>query len=189
MVARCKPYSPHLAMLKIFDELETKRPGTREGIPRAEGELLYLFIKEHRIKRVIETGAGWGFSSYYILAALPEDGHLFSIESNCLPHTGLVVPIEWRKRWSLIIGTSREGLLESFTLYPNIDLFFHDSNHYYETQIFEYETALPFVKFIGSHDIHLYGPKFAWDEFLVKYNLKVLLTHGQLGIAQGLKTE
>jgi len=171
-------------MLKIFDTLETNRRGTKEGIPRAEGEALYSFIKNHNIKRVVETGVNWGFTSYYILAALPSDGLLFSIEPLTSLQLGAVIPVEWRNRWRLIAGISRDKLLDTFLHNPVIDLFFHDSDHHRPNQLFEYETALPFVPFIGSHDIHLYGPVFAWDTFVKDHNLKVLVTLGQLGIGQ-----
>jgi hypothetical protein len=171
-------------MLEIFDELETKRKSTRNGIPRQEGELLYTFIKEHNIKRVVETGIEWGFTSYYILAALPDDGELISVEINKANHIGSVVPSKWRHKWTIVYGASKLKLQKVFLLNPDVDLFFHDSNHFFETQTFEYETAFPFVKFIGSHDIHLYGPVFAWDKFIERHKLRVLISQGQLGIAQ-----
>jgi len=171
-------------MLKIFDELELKRQGTRNGIPREEGEALYTFIKEHQIKKVVETGVEYGFTSCYILTALPQDGELISLEANKAPHIGSVVPAEHRSRWKIIYGLSKEKLQEIFLLNREVDLFFHDSDHYPEPQMFEYETALPFVKFIGSHDIRLYGPVFAWGTFIKKHNVRVLVELGQLGICQ-----
>ncbi len=171
-------------MLKLFDDLEAQRPGKRNGIPREEGEALYTFIKEHNIKRVVETGIEYGFTSCYILAALPSDGKLISLEAQNAPHIGAVVPNEWRDKWQIVHGLSKAKLQELFLLNREIDLFFHDSDHNFEPQMFEYETAFPFVNFIGSHDIHLCGPIFAWDEFVKKHSIKVLVTLGQLGIGQ-----
>jgi len=171
-------------MLKIFDELESKRAGTRNGIPRVEGEALYTFVKDHGIKRVIETGIEWGFSSYYILAALPNDGLLISLDSSRSPHIGSLIPAEWFNRWQSVCGTSKTKLQELFLLNREIDFFFHDSDHHFEPQMFEFETALPFVNYIGSHDVHLYGPQFAWDTFIKKHNIEVLVSLGQLGIGR-----
>jgi len=175
-------------MLKQFDELETKRQDTRLGIPREEGEALYTFIKEHKIKRVVETGIAWGFTSYYILAALPEDGHLYSLEISNTIYSGIVVPKEWHNRWTRIYGPTQETLKPFFVDHKDIDLFFHDSCHDFITQMFEYKMALGFVSYIGSHDITLRGPPYAWANFIADTKAKILIKKGQLGIAD-LKAE
>ena len=175
-------------MLKIFDELETKRPDTRLGIPREEGEALYTFIKENKIKQVVETGINWGFTSYYILAALPEDGKLYSFELRNAVYTGMVVPEIWHNRWQRIFGPTQETLQPFFLNHEGIDFFFHDSCHDFTTQLFEYKAALAFVRYIGSHDIKLMGPPYAWDNFINHTQAKVLVKQGQLGIAD-IKTK
>jgi len=179
---RYKIKGREIAMIKIFDELETKRIGRGAGIPREEGEALYSFIKEHNIKRVIETGICWGFSSYYILSALPKDGELISIETLAKKQEDTVVPPELWPRWHIIPYSSEISLFLAFQTNKNIDLFFHDSDHCYKNQMFEWETAFPFVDFIGSHDTTLKGPPFAWKDFTEKRNIHVLVTLGQLGI-------
>jgi len=171
-------------MLTILEEIEAKRPGTSAGIPRVECEALYNFIKEYKIKRVVETGVAYGLSTAYILAALPEDGKLISIEPVAAEYIGSVVPERLRDKWELALGTSKDLLPVVFKDHKNIDLFFHDSKHYPVDQTFEYEAALPFVKFVGSHDIRLYGPQFAWGTFIEKHKLEVLLTLGQLGFCR-----
>jgi len=170
-------------MLKIFDELEEKRKDTRFGIPREEGEALYTFIKDNDIKRVVETGINWGFTSYYILAALPADGMLISLELHKTVYTGIVVPQKWQSKWHKIYGSSQDNLKNVFLNYGNVDLFFHDSCHNFDTQMFEYKTAMAFTGIIGSHDIKLMGPPFAWDAFIAHVGATVLVKKGQLGIA------
>lgn len=169
-------------MLEIFDRLEEMRPGRSLGIPRAEGEALYTFIKEHNIKRVLETGICYGFTSYYILAALPEDGMLISIEPSTDPQIGDVVPKEWHYKWERFVNTSRNSLHNVFLLRDNIDLFFHDSDHSAENQSFEYETAYPYAKYVGSHDITFSGPDTPWIRFKHAHNLTALIELGELGI-------
>lgn len=169
-------------MLPIFDQLETMRAGRALGIPRAEGEALYNFIKENNIKSVLETGICYGFTSYYILAALPEDGRLVSIESSTDPQIGDVVPAVWRNRWHIISKKSNEVLPAFFNPPQKFDLFFHDSDHSAENQSFEYEAAFPFVKYIGSHDITFSGPDTPWIRFKRAHNLTALIELGELGI-------
>jgi len=171
----------------IIDQIEINRAGKPLGIPKTEIEALYNFIKENNIKRVIETGVCYGISSAYILAALPEDGHLFSIESNVNPLTGSVIPDELRYKWHLISSTSQKELYQLFLLNPHIDLFLHDSDHHACTQCFEFETALPFVKYIASHDITLYDSGSAWRSLTKKLGVKLLFEIGQLGICQVIK--
>ncbi|MDN5247555.1 MAG: O-methyltransferase [Wolbachia endosymbiont of Tyrophagus putrescentiae] len=47
-----------------------------------EGKLLSLFIKIHKIKSVVEIGTLYGYSSICMARALPEDGHVYTIECN-----------------------------------------------------------------------------------------------------------
>lgn len=171
-------------MLTLFDALETRRLTTTLGIPRVEGEALYTFIKEHNIKKVIETGVMWGFTSHYILAALQSDGRLISIEPCDEKWIGSVVPDEYKNKWEIVHGTSREKLLPLLAMNPDTDLFFHDSDHSFENQAFEYETAFPYVKYVGSHDISFNRPVPAWVRFKEHHNLTALLEIGELGICQ-----
>jgi hypothetical protein len=167
---------------KLFDEITSMRAGRTMGIPRAEGEELYFFIKEHNIKRVIETGIYFGFTSRYILEALPQDGKLYSIEPKISDRIGDVVPTHLHEKWEKISGTSRDELLKCFLKNRDIDLFFHDSLHTFENMLFEYKTAHPFVTFIGSHDIALTRPRSAWDEIKRKGLINVITELGQLGL-------
>ncbi|OEY86935.1 methyltransferase [Wolbachia pipientis] len=47
-----------------------------------EGKLLSLFIKINGIKRIVEVGTLYGYSSICMAKALPEDGHIYTIENN-----------------------------------------------------------------------------------------------------------
>ncbi|MCH7230254.1 O-methyltransferase [Glycomyces sp. L485] len=59
----------------------------RAGLPpiqvsAAQGKLLYLLAKIHGAKRVLEIGTLGGYSAIWMARALPEDGHLISLESS-----------------------------------------------------------------------------------------------------------
>jgi len=47
-----------------------------------EGKLLSMFIKSHNVKSIVEVGTLYGYSSICMAQALPEDGHIYTIENN-----------------------------------------------------------------------------------------------------------
>ncbi len=119
---------------------------------------LYLLVRGSAPGRVVETGVNRGRSTTAILRALAHNGsgHLTSIDLPTndpsgrvnsdgradLAHvppglTGCEIPEYLRPRWTLILGDAREELpkLEGY------DFFFHDSDHSYEHQRWEYWTA------------------------------------------------
>jgi predicted O-methyltransferase YrrM len=51
-------------------------------ISAEEGKLLSLFIKIHKVKSVVEIGTLYGYSSICMAKALPEYGHIYTIENN-----------------------------------------------------------------------------------------------------------
>lgn len=169
-------------MKNITDQIELNRQGKGLGIPKHEILTLYDFIKANNIKRVIETGVCHGVSSAYILAALPADGLLISIEPDTGLTIGEVIPDELRNKWRLIPGKSQDVLLDVFNTNPCIDLFLHDSDHHATTQQFEFGTALPFVKYIASHDISLFDSGIAWKGLKIIPGVKLIIENGQLGI-------
>ncbi|HZY91835.1 MAG TPA: class I SAM-dependent methyltransferase [Thermoplasmata archaeon] len=117
------------------------------------GPELYVILRATVPKVVVETGVGLGYSSAYILEALNENdtGRLISID---LPNAdagwklpdgsgpGSLVPADRRKRWELRFGSTRQLLPSVLKELGNVDLFFHDSEHTYDTMMFEYRHAL-----------------------------------------------
>ncbi|QIT36261.1 O-methyltransferase [Wolbachia endosymbiont of Brugia pahangi] len=47
-----------------------------------EGKLLSLFIKIHKVRSIVEIGTLYGYSSICMAKALPEYGHIYTIENN-----------------------------------------------------------------------------------------------------------
>ncbi|MDD9331090.1 MAG: O-methyltransferase [Wolbachia sp.] len=47
-----------------------------------EGKLLSLFIKLCKIKNIVEVGTLYGYSSICMAKAIPENGHIYTIENN-----------------------------------------------------------------------------------------------------------
>jgi predicted O-methyltransferase YrrM len=117
------------------------------------GPELYCIVRQARPKIVLETGVGTGYSSSFILEALEANGNgrLTSIDqpnqdqSWKLPPgegPGFLVRTDLKSRWTLVLGKTRELLPEVTKMSPEIDMFFHDSEHTYDTMMFEYETAM-----------------------------------------------
>ena len=173
-------------MFEELKELEEKQleEGSWGALHSYIGQFLYNFIRTHNIKRIVETGISWGFSSYYFLAALPFDGELISIERG-VKWDKLIVPMKWRNRWKIVEGTSKEKLVEVFRENGDVDFFWHDSSHSYHNQRFEYSTAQPHVTFLGSHDINRNcGHCNAWKVFTKESGIEVLMQDEHFGIGQ-----
>ncbi|APR98312.1 O-methyltransferase [Wolbachia endosymbiont of Folsomia candida] len=47
-----------------------------------EAKLLSLFIKINKVKNIVEVGTLYGYSSICMAKALPDDGHVYTIENN-----------------------------------------------------------------------------------------------------------
>ncbi len=145
---------------------------------------LYLLVRCARPNFVLETGVNRGWSSAAILRALEHNdrGRLVSIDlPNADPggrvdadgmrdfswvpqdRTGLEVPEHLRHRWTLRLGDARQ-MLEEYRG-AGVDFFFHDSEHSYPHQAFEFGWALgilPRGGILASDDVDR-SP--AFDEF------------------------
>lgn len=102
---------------------------------------------------LIETGVERGFSSATILAALETNqyGRLHSIDLPPLGEdptsfTGAVVPPRFKARWELHIGPSRQLLPRILEHVPGVDVFLHDADHTYASQLDEFRTVWPALR-------------------------------------------
>lgn len=159
--------------------------------------LLYHLVRWLRPRVVVETGVANGISSTFILSAMEANkkGQLYSIdwpgdrELSFLPkgmETGWMVPAELRSRWTLQIGRTDENLAPLLASIENIDMFLHDSDHSYETMMYEYKTAWPYLEKNGlllSDDAKM---NTAFLEFTKDTNSPNIIYKNRLGIAQKL---
>lgn len=124
---------------------------------------LYCITRAMNPHVVVETGVNSGGSSRVVLEALRRsgNGHLYSIDlpfhapwttsdgrrdGSHLPEgltTGYLVPEFLRPAWTLIEGDARVELPALLGRLPGVDLFFHDSEHSFKHQMFEYTTVWP----------------------------------------------
>jgi predicted O-methyltransferase YrrM len=118
----------------------------------ARPELALLIRAVVRLTRpaiVVETGVAQGLTTAVILQAMAENGggRLYSVD---VPppiadegYVGSLVPDRLRVRWTLRTGLSRVRLPPLLAELGTIDLFLHDAEHKYDSQIEEYEQAWP----------------------------------------------
>lgn len=174
--------------------------------------LLYGLIRLIQPDIVIETGVASGRSSTAILEAMNKNnkGKLFSIDlfetydgekpqtyitvegnqENCgfIPKgkkPGWLIPDEFRGRWELIIGKTRDKLPELINKLESVDIFYHDSEHSYENMTFEFNAVWPKMKensFLVCDD---YKWNNAFNEFVNKNGSEgKVYKYRSLGIVQ-----
>lgn len=111
---------------------------------------------------MVETGVARGLSSAVILSAMARNdmGHLYSVDLPLLSTddaiVGTAVPQHVRDRWTLILGPSERKLVELFKQIGEVDIFLHDSDHFYDSQMAEYRLAWQKLKpgaFLLSDDL------------------------------------
>jgi predicted O-methyltransferase YrrM len=124
--------------------------------------LFYSIIRIHQPTALIETGCATGFTSSLMLYALKQNerGHLTSIDIPArkgqfemnwgLPDglkSGYLVPASLREdgRWSLVLENARDALPRLLQMdgFRELDLFYHDSDHSFGHQMWEYLTVWP----------------------------------------------
>lgn len=130
----------------LIDEGERRaaRSGVRMGGP-GDLDLIHRAILATAARRVIETGVAYGWSSLAALAALRgTDGRLVSVD---MPYpkmrneafVGIVVPPEWRDRWTLIREPDRHGIRRALALFDGaVDLVHYDSDKTYAGRMYGY---------------------------------------------------
>ncbi|MEM3610309.1 MAG: class I SAM-dependent methyltransferase [Candidatus Anstonellales archaeon] len=145
------------------------------------GPIVYVCVRALKPEIMVETGVGSGSSTTYILHAmkLNNKGLLYSIE---LPNVdcdaiiprgkqiGWLVPEELKSRWRLILGRSQEKLPTLLQDLNSIDAFLHDSEHQYNTMIFEYQKAYAHLRESGlliSDDVH-------WNNAFIDFTKKIV---------------
>jgi predicted O-methyltransferase YrrM len=126
-----------------YEEIELRYPHTH-GVEAETGAFLYSLVRLLGARSVVETGVADGRSSWLILAALERNGHGVLYSFDIRPEVGRLVGAH--PQWLLEILPSRqpeEGLRRALRRIGEVDLFFHDSDHRYLPQMFEYEAAWP----------------------------------------------
>jgi predicted O-methyltransferase YrrM len=155
-------------------------------VPPHYQDKLAALIRSERPGVVVETGTWDGLGAEFILQALDDNqwGRLFSIDPMDPKHESNGVmgrPDMWEKhpivhpRFTQIRKYSHDALEPLFAEVGSFDMFIHDSDHSYQVQTFEYESAWRMVRpggIIVSDDC-FWGtpPHHAWDKFLERHGV------------------
>jgi predicted O-methyltransferase YrrM len=128
-----------------YASVELHYPRTH-GVEVETSAAIYGLTRLLRPRCVVETGVADGRSSYLILAALARNGdgllHSFDINDTA----GRLVGEHPQWRLKILDGKAPDRALRSALADVGpIDLFFHDSDHLYLSQLFEYDEAWPRV--------------------------------------------
>jgi predicted O-methyltransferase YrrM len=107
--------------------------------------LLYALVRSVRPRIVLETGVADGHSSFFILSAMRANDYGVLHSMDCSANVGSLLAEEECERWKLHVLDLRD-LKKSFSQVlkdlPQLDLFFHDSDHTNAWQSFELAEAL-----------------------------------------------
>ena len=122
----------------------------RFAIENTTSFFIYALVRSIRPNVILETGVANGHSTYFILNALANNkaGKLHSIDVNA--KAGALIQEDERDRWDLSIMpgflTRKRDFKGAIDRIGTIDVFFHDSNHFYYWQNFEYNSVLPKIR-------------------------------------------
>ncbi|HVU77913.1 MAG TPA: class I SAM-dependent methyltransferase [Gaiellaceae bacterium] len=127
----------------------THEPGEGYDAGVTLGKAAFICARHLRPEAIVETGVARGMTSRMLLEALELNGsgHLWSIDLPPLSETWYresraAVPLDRRKRWTYVRGSSRRNLERVLASLPaQLSLFVHDSLHTYPTMTWEFDTA------------------------------------------------
>ena len=120
------------------------------GLAAIDVEILYLMIREHRPKTIVEISPDKGYSTYVICSAMNDNemGHLWSYDLNIEHVHELEVynPIAGKHVKYAENSTFIEGDVKEQYVPDEIDYLFLDSDHSYEFADWYIENLFPKVK-------------------------------------------
>jgi hypothetical protein len=128
-------------MLEVETERYQEALTVARGVPGFMGgpgdlDLLFYLARGEGVRRVLETGVAYGWSSLALLLGLGEQGQLFStdmpyVKGGNEDFVGCVVPEDLRSHWTLIRLADRQGLPRALRDLGRIDLCHYDSDKTY----------------------------------------------------------
>lgn len=124
-----KMYAPQDSLLEGIDK-RLKAIGMAIHVGAEEGRLLQMLIALHGVRSVVEIGTLAGYSALWIARALPEGGHLHSIDkdpAHCALAREFIGQSEVKSRITLHEGDAH-AILQSLTPQGPFDMAFIDAD-------------------------------------------------------------
>lgn len=151
----------------------------RFGVEAETGFFIYAATRLIQPANIVETGVANGRSSFFFLAALERNGSGLLQSYDINPQAGGLVGAHDQWRLTIVDAEAPEySFIESLRAIETVDFFFHDSDHSYLGQLFEYEQVWPLMSAGGlfaSDDVdcskafldfcrrHRQDPRFLFD--------------------------
>jgi len=156
---------------QIANEMQANAFPDEWNIESKLASYLYAYVVQKKPKVVVETGVANGFSTRILMSALELTGgklHSFDVKKECEGvYTGSG---DWN--FHLVPRKKQKEYFREITSKWEIDFWFHDGDHSYIWQEFEYKLALSKLAVGGlilSDDI---DTSEAWLEFCERNNLE-----------------
>jgi len=132
---------------------------TSWGVHAATGHTLYSLIRAMTPRVVLETGVANGHSTFLVLNALRANGTGVLYSTDIDEECGGLLDGTDRRQWNFRLlkrGRARHGFRDVVREAGKVDLFYHDSDHSYAAQHYEYQTvraAMQGGSIFGSDDV------------------------------------
>ena len=143
---------------EVSDDLDRRYRTQSLNYPREYGiesdteTLLYSLVRSYKPQIVLETGVANGHCTVVLLEAIRKNGLGVLHSTDISRDVGRLLTAEERAEWHfhcLPSDNSRAAFSNLLLELGEIDLFFHDSEHSYGWQMFEYESVLPLLRRSG----------------------------------------
>jgi predicted O-methyltransferase YrrM len=149
----CPGWQEYIAEVReVREELERRYQTQAVSFPPEFGiesdteTLLYALVRSCKPKIVLETGVANGHATVVLLTAIRKNGLGELHSTDVSGDVGGLLTAEERAGWRfhrLPPDGSRAAFSALLSELGQVDLFFHDSQHSYMWQSFEYESVLP----------------------------------------------
>lgn len=115
------------------------------GVEKASSFLVYAIVRILQPKIMVETGVANGVSSFFILHAMRRNGKGTLVSVDIDPRAGCLLADHERQQWDFkrLKSPFKRNFAAILAALGPIDVFLHDSDHWYGWTEFEFQCALP----------------------------------------------
>src|ERR1700685_641496 len=173
-----------------------------------DAQFLYWAVRRVKPRIIVQTGVSNGLSSAFMMLALAKNGPQSRLHVIDLPHifdpvdtawtekgklhgvvipqgksSGWMVPDIYRDRFEVDVGDAKVLLPPLIERLGEIDMFFHDSDHFYSHMMFEFDEAM---QKMGPNSV-IMPDEISWNaslwDFADKHQIPGFNFRGTLGVA------